>query len=279
MEWWFAQLFRYAVLCLIGWTIGGVLLGESVAFYVLGCAFFWGPCFGVPTGLVLVGLHLGRRRLDAARFRLLATVLIPLVPVLLPLDVPPAELYGDQLLVQAPIHVAFAWWVRPPVGVTPSPARGPAAYTLPATALVWLALLLTLGYPALWSLVPLGPRQPAEPVAGPAEHVRVAAGGGPHLLYRAGPDNSCRYDGTRGEEGRAWIWNRPAAEVTHDGRVYRYAGVVPDDEFGTSCDDGAALVNRYVVGPSPMRAVVAAGVLLPILGIVCIAWARRRARR
>jgi hypothetical protein len=49
------------------------------------------------------------------------------------------------------------------------------------------------------------------------------------------------------------------------------------DEFALSCADTQLLVTRYAVDPSPVRLVVVAGIGLPVLGLVYIAWARRRA--
>jgi hypothetical protein len=59
MDWWFAQLFRYGVLCLVGWVLGGVLISGTSewALSVFGFVLIYGPLFRALTVTVLVPLY------------------------------------------------------------------------------------------------------------------------------------------------------------------------------------------------------------------------------
>ena len=261
----------YLVLCLFGWFAVALLFGGisggllGVVAYLWVFVTFYGILFGLPTLLVLVVLRFVGQRMSAWTFRRTALVVLPLIAVVLPVELPPNAQYGVQLLVQVPIQVVFALLLRPPSvesedtdddllpewGLTKrtvKPHREPFAdaETLPGTAAgpgrswyaillgvsLWLALLFTGGRPLLLDWVPLGPQRAAHPISQPGETVRfVAHPGRQYLIYQdhtspAGSGETCRYGATDLPRLGSWVWSRPPERVTHDGHVFRYRGVV-----------------------------------------------------
>lgn len=327
--WLLGHVLLYLVLCLVGWLTAALLLQGTgtgswevrYLWFVWLLVYFYGIPFGLPTLLVLVVLRFVGQCVSARRFRQTALIVLPLIPIVLPIELPPSPQYGAQLLIQVPIQVAFALLLRQPLAdvdddgelltawgltkpnvkpprerwddaealSTAGAAAGPARswYAVLLGVLLWLVLLFAGGHPLLLELIPLGAQRPARPIAGPGEAVDfVADPNRQYLIYQdrtrpADEGEICRYGGTYGYRHGSWVWSRPPERVTYDGRVYRYRGVVSgvDGPFDMSCDTGPLLVTDTSLNrPSPAGPAAVAVLSLPVLGIVYVAWARRRAR-